>query len=119
MHVMEQGDADEASLLSIAKHVGDALNKHYPNHPWVVGFQGGAIVVRHLVIAAEVERVIGKGGFSSLLPKDKLGTPKEITRSAVEFGGQLLETFGLKRGAWHGEPPIVPGWNRGKHKDFH
>ena len=119
MHVMEQGDPEEASQLEVAKQVGDALNRAYPNHPWIVGFQGGGIVVRHLVIAAEVAVAIGKEGFSSLLPLDRLGTPKEINASAVEFGGQLLETFSLKRGAWDGELPIVPGWARGKQKDFH
>jgi hypothetical protein len=119
MTVMERGDPEEASQLVLAQNVGDALNKAYPNHPWVIGFQGGGIVVRHLVIAAEVERVIGKGGFASLLPKEKLGTPKEVMKTAVEFGGQLLETFGMKRGAWHGEQPIVPGWKRGQQKDFH
>ena len=119
-HVMERGEPEEASELAIAIAVGEALNSEYPNHPWVVGFQGGGIVVRHLIIAAEVEKVIGKGGFSSLLPKDRLGTPKEIRSSAIEFGGQLLETFGMKRGAWDGdEQPIVPGWHRGKQKDFH
>jgi hypothetical protein len=119
MIVMEPGDPEEASQLQIALAVGEALNDAYPNHPWVVGFQGGGIVVRHLVIAAEVERVIGRGGFSSLLPRDKLGTPKEIKRAAIEFGGQLLETFGLDRGPWQGEPPTVPVWHRGKSKDFH
>jgi len=120
MHVMEQGEPEEASQLAIALAVGEALNEAYPNHPWVVGFQGGGIVIRHLIIAAEVEKVIGKGGFSSLLPKDKLGTAKQIRRSAIEFGGQLLESFALPRGAWDGEcQPIVPAWQHGKHKDFH
>lgn len=120
MHVMEHGDPEEASELAIAIAVGEALNDEYPNHPWVVGFQGGGIVVRHLIIAAEVEKVIGRGGFSSLLPRDKLGTPVEIRRSAIEFGGQLLETFGMPRGPWDGEcQPVVPVWERGKQKDFH
>lgn len=119
MIVMDPGDPEEASELEIAVAVGEALNDAYPNHPWVVCFQGGAIVVRHLVIAAEVERVIGKGGFSSMLPRDKLGTPSEIKRSAIEFGGQLLEAFSMARGPWDGEQPIVPVWERGKSKDFH
>ena len=120
MHIMERGHPEEASELAVAVQVGEALNSAYPNHPWVVGFQGGGIVVRHLIIAAEVERLIGQGGFSSLLPKDKLGTPNEIRKSAIEFGGQLLETFGMKRGAWDGESqPVLPGWEKGKKKDFH
>jgi len=41
MHVMEQGDLEELSQLELAKQVGEALNKHYPDHPWIIGFQGG------------------------------------------------------------------------------
>ena len=119
MEIIERGEPQEASQMQIALAVGAALNAAYPNHPWLVGFQGGGIVVRHMAIAAAVERVIGKSGFASLLPADKLGTPHEIRRSAIEFGGQLLEAFGLRRGAWHGEDPIVPNWRRGKQRDFH
>ena len=106
--VIEQGDPEELTQLELAQKVGDALNKAYPNHPWVIGFQGGGIVVRHLAIAGAVAQEIGREGFSSLLPKNKLGTPDEVRASAIRFGGELLEAFGLKRGAWQGEPPTVP-----------
>ena len=108
MHIMERGDPEERSHMELALEVGRALNEHYPNHPWIVGFQSGGIVIRHLVIAGAVAETIGREGFASLLPKDKLGTPKEVHRSAVEFGGQMLELFGMPRGAWHGKQPIVP-----------
>lgn len=118
--VIESGDADEASDLELAKQIGAELNKAYPSHPWLVGFQGRGLVIRHLSIASEVMRVIGREGFSSLLPRDKLGTPKQIMHTAVEFGGMLLEAFGLRRGAWDGTPPTVPAsWARRKYKDFH
>lgn len=120
MKILEAGDADEASDMQLALQVGEALNRAYPHHPWTVGFQGRGLVIRHLSIASEVMRVIGREGFSSLLPREKLGTPKEITHTAVEFGGQLLEAFGLKRGAWDGSIPIVPrAWTHRKEKDFH
>ena len=119
MRILEKGDAAERSQMELAMDVGKALMEHYPNHPWGVGFQGGGIVIRHLVIAGAVAEEIGREGFASLLPKDKLGTPKEVQRSAVEFGGQLLEAFGLKRGAWHGELPIVPvSWRFRQEKGF-
>jgi len=118
MHIMEQGDPEERSQMELALEVGKALNQHYPNHPWIVGFQGGGIVVRHLVIAGAVAEELGREGFASLLPRNKLGTPKEVQRSAVEFGGQLLEAFGLKRGAWTGEPAIVPASWRYRQESF-
>ena len=112
IHV-EAGDVDEVSDMELAKAVGDTLCKCYPNHPWLVSFQGRAIVVRHLAIASEVARVIGREGFSAMLPKDQLGTPKAIAHTAMLFGGQLLEAFGLKRGAWDGTAPTVPAtWKR-------
>jgi hypothetical protein len=111
--VIEQGDPDEQSDMQIAKWVGAALQRHYPDHPWVVCVQGRAIIVRHLAIAAEVAARIHREGFGSVLPKDKLGTPKEIVRSAVRFGGELLEAFQLPRGKWDGRDPICPpAWTR-------
>ena len=112
-------DAKELSDVRVAQQVGDALCKHYPNHPWIVGIQGGGLVLRHLSIAAEVYRMIGKEGFASLLPRNKLGTADEISKTAVRFGGELLEAFGLRRGAWDGTLPIVPdAWRRGKTGGF-
>lgn len=112
-------DARELSDVETAKQVGDALCKHYPNHPWIVSIQGGGLVIRHLSIAAEVYRMIGREGFASLLPRTKLGTPTEVAKTAVRFGGELLEAFGLKRGAWDGTLPVVPAaWAKGKQGQF-
>jgi hypothetical protein len=119
LKVIEQGDADEASDRDLALQIGEALNKAYPDHPWTVGFQGRNLVIRHLSIASEVHRVIGQDGFASLLPRNKLGTPKEVAQSAIEFGGELLEAFGLKRGKWDGTLPIVPASWVYKQQSFH
>jgi hypothetical protein len=119
MQILERGDDDEASDLSLALAVGEALNKQYPNHPWLVGFQGRALVIRHLGIASEVARVLGREGFASLLPREKLGTHQEVVATAMRYGGELLEAFGLKRGEWDGTPPIVPkAWRFKQDKHF-
>lgn len=119
IRVIEQGDADEASDQTLAMDIGEILEKHYPNHPWIVGFQGRALVLRHLAIASEVSRVIGRDGFASMLPRDKLGTPKEVTHSVVMFAGALLEAFQLPRGAWDGRLPIVPtAWRYKQDRHF-
>ena len=106
--ILERGDPDELSDQELAVRIGQELEKHYPNHPWIIGFQGRGLVLRHLAIASEVARVLGREGFASLLPREKLGTAKEVAHTAVMFGGELLEAFGLPRGAWDGRVPIVP-----------
>lgn len=108
LRVLEQGDEDEASDRDLAIQIGQVLEREYPNHPFIIGFQGRGLVIRHLAIASEMARIIGREGFATLLPREKLGTPKEVTHAAVMFAGELLEAFQLPRGAWDGRPPIVP-----------
>ena len=109
MHIIDQGNVDEVSGMAIAVAVGEALNKAYPDHPWLVGFQGGHIVVKHLAIEDAVHEAIGKRGFSCALPYDRMTTHEQVRTSAIRMGGQLLEQFKLPRGKWDGRDPIVPG----------
>lgn len=106
--ILERGDPDELSDQELAVRIGQELEKHYPNHPWIIGFQGRGLVLRHLAIASEVARVLGREGFASLLPREKLGTAKEVTHTSVMFAGEMLEAFQLPRGAWDGRVPVVP-----------
>ena len=110
MQILDVGNADEVSAMALAVAVGEALNKAYPDHPWLVDFQGGHIVVKHLAIEDAVHAAIGKRGFSCALPYDRLSTHQQVTTSAIRMGGQLLEQFHLPRGAWDGRDPIVPGY---------
>lgn len=108
IELLEQGTKEEQSDQDLAFKIGAALNKFYPNHPWVVSFQGGALIIRHLSIAHAMFMQIGRDGFGAVMDRTKLNTPKEITKSAIEFGGALLENFNLPRGAWDGRMPTVP-----------
>lgn len=108
MKIIEKGTPEEQSQLVIALQVGQALEREYPNHPWIVAFQGGALMIRHMAIADEWKMATGKEGMCFLLPEDKMGTPAEITHSAIHAGGAMLEAFGLKRGAWNGDRPQAP-----------
>lgn len=118
LRVLEFGDADEVSDMETALQIGAILQREYPSHPWVVGFQGRGLVIRHLAIASEVARVIGREGFSTLLPREKLGTPKDLAHTVTLFAGQLLEAFGLPRGPWDGRLPIVPNWKPRQENKF-
>ena len=108
LHI-EAGDADETRDLELAKAISEALAAAYPSHYWLVSFAGHNLIVRHLMIANVVTLRTGFEGFASLLPRNKIGTVHEACKTAVKFGGALLETFGLKRGAWDGvEMPVIP-----------
>lgn len=109
--VIEFGDADEVSDMELAMRIGEILQQEYPSHPWVVSFAGRGLILRHLAIASEVSRVIGRDGFASLLPRENLGTAKEVRQTVKKFAGELLEAFSLPRGPWDGRLPVVPDFS--------
>lgn len=119
IRIVEPGDADESLDLQKAKEVAVTLERHYPNHPWLVSFQGRALVVRHLAISDLVRNALGRDGFGFVLKHLTAYSASDLARNAVNAGGQMLEAFGLKRGAWKGEEPQVPaGWKRKQPKSF-
>ena len=104
---IEPGDPDEAADLAKALEIGKILERHYPNHPWVISFQSHALIIRHLPIANAVTMATGKEGFGSVLPPNMV-TAKNLNDEVVRFAGSMLEAFSLPRGAWDGRDPIVP-----------
>ena len=116
MEIIEHGEAKEWSDRDLAIEIGQVLDRKYPNKPWLVGFQGGGLVIRHVAIASEVSRVFGREGFATLLPREQLGTPTELSHTVMIFAGELLEAFGLPRGPWDGRPPVVPAYMLGEVK---
>ena len=119
MKFIEVGDPEESSYLQLAVEIWNQLNKAYPNHPWLVSFQGGAMIVKHTVINAAVAAFLKRDGFGFLMPKEKLGSHKEVVKSAVTAGGAMLELFGYRRGAWDGSDPVIPSdWVPKQQKGF-
>jgi hypothetical protein len=96
--LMEEGDPEEASDMAIAHQVARVLNQHYPDHLWQIQVQGGGLVLRHHSISMVAAAFLKREGFSYLMPRDKMGTPKQIEHSAIMAGGNMLELFGLPRG---------------------
>jgi hypothetical protein len=107
IEVLEKGNPEEQSDMMIAQDIGTILNRVYANHPWVIAVQSEGIIIRHLAIAHAVHRQLGRDGFASLLPRDKM-EPKQLRMTVLRFAGELLEAFGLPRGAWDGRDPVVP-----------
>lgn len=95
---MEEGRPEEQADMAIARQVAAALNRHYPDHLWHIQVQGGGLVLRHHAISVVASAFLRREGFGFLMPRNKMGTPDEITQSAVMAGGAMLELFGLPRG---------------------
>jgi len=95
---MEEGNAEESSDMAIARQIGHALNKHYPDYLWQISVQGGGLVLRNASISMVASAFLRREGFAYLMPREKMGTPKEIEESAVRAGGAMLELFSLPRG---------------------
>lgn len=116
---VEAGNPDEQTDMTRAEWVLAALCDHYPHHPWTVSVQGRGLIVRHMMISGVAAEALGKDGFSYLLPRDKMGTPGEVAQSAMRAGGEMLELFGLRRGAADGTMPQVPKhWKRKQTRQF-
>lgn len=106
--VMEGGNLQEQTDMAIAKQVSAALNRHYPDHLWIVSVQGGGLVLRHSAISMVAAAFLRREGFAYLMPREKMGTPKQIVTSAVAAGGSMLELFGIPRGkAEHPTPEMM------------
>src|SRR5690242_7008941 len=87
------------------------LNEHYPNHPWHVQFQGGALIVKHALIDAYVTTYLKRQGFGFLMPKDKVmsNRRRDLVQGAILAGGAMLGLFGMRRARWDGEEqPVIP-----------
>lgn len=113
IRLIEPGDADESLDLQKAKEVAQILERTYSSHPWLISFQGRALVVRHLAISDLVRNELGRDGFGFVLKHLESYSSSDLAKNAITAGGQMLEAFGLPRAAWKGEGPIVPaGWKR-------
>jgi hypothetical protein len=106
--ILERGDPDEAHDLAQAQEVLQVLCDHYPLHFWQVHFQGRVLVVRHGLISDAVRRELGRDGIGFLIKHADSFSARDLHDKAVRAGGELLEMFGFKRGAWDGQMPVIP-----------
>jgi hypothetical protein len=116
-HIIERGDPDEVLDLAKAQEVGETLMREYPNHPWLISFQGKVLVVRHAAINNLMNLQLGVDGFGAVIKHLDSHSAADLAKSAREMGGRMLELFGLPRAPWDGRDPIVPpGWKKGQRK---
>ncbi len=106
--ILERGDANEALDLAKAQEVLNTLCQHYPMHLWQVSFQGRVLVVRHGLISALVRAQLSRDGFGCVIKHADSFSASDLAKKAVMAGGEMLEIFGWKRGAWDGTDPVIP-----------
>lgn len=91
---LEDSAAKEADLASLCGRIGALLTNHYPGHFWMVGHQGGSIVVRNAYIG---------GDYGFYIHPDHSYSASDLDKKAVMFAGELLERARMKRGKASGE----------------
>lgn len=89
------GMENEVLACEKAREVGEALSGAYPDHLWMVGWQGGVLIVKNMAISTMYGMVIKYIGADQK-------TAKELKKEAIKHGGELLERAGMKRGKWDG-----------------
>lgn len=86
-----RGMADQDVCIA----VGEDLQRHYPDYPWMVGCNHEAGTV---AIDLAVEKPPGLERYGFLLHLDTvLGAGGQ--QAVMRAGGEILERFGLQRGA--------------------
>lgn len=87
---------NDAADIDLCRKVSEILNRHYPKHLWMVGadHKSGMIYVE-----LPYETAIRAFPFGFALHIGKLGNAKTMKKKVMSAGGELLERFGLKRGA--------------------
>ncbi len=119
MNVIEKGDADEILDMEKAIEVGQTLDAHYPEHPWMVTFQGGVLTVRHKFINEVLEKELGRSGFCFCIKHRNSFSASDLAQSAMLAGGQMLEAFQMPRGKFTPDRmPVVPSHWKWKETAF-
>lgn len=79
-----------------AKHIGDVLARHYPGHAWMVHVDGkqGIAIVRNQML---------NGQWGYVIRLTDIISASDLDRVAMLAGGEILERFKLRRGAFDGE----------------
>jgi len=104
------GVLDEVWDAEMARRAADILGREYPGHPWVVGYQGQALHVRHSEIDAYIAplmRQYAKGLCYTVKHQDT-DDPKVFRQMVLEAGGKMLEAFNIPRTKWIGVEPTFP-----------
>lgn len=95
-HLHAYGET-QAADIALCKTVSDMLNKHYPNHPWLIGCNHEA---GDLYIQLQYPSRIGKlARHGYRIHMDSALNHDVLKQKVMRGGGELLERWGLERNA--------------------
>lgn len=79
-----------------AKQVAERLHALYPGHMWAVHCQWaqGILTIRNLALPAQ---------YGYIVKILEVWSASELMRQAMTAGGEILERYRLRRGAFHGD----------------
>lgn len=83
-----------ANEMLMAKTVAEKLHSVYPGHLWAVDVQGSVINIRDLLTD-------GRWGVTLHIPA--VYSISSLEKQVVMLGGELLERFNQRRGAYNAE----------------
>ena len=86
-------DKIDIANQTIAKHVAETLNKHYPGHMWLVHAD-----ILQGICSVRNQRLSSNMGFMIHLDDLSVDT---TDKTIISAGGELLERFRLSRGSFN------------------
>lgn len=105
INIYANDDANQAKIeMWIAKNVGEALVKHYPNRQWGVDVDipGSMVVIMCPSLCMDK-------GYHVAMTDDR--TIQDLQARAVHAGGEILERYGISRSRKF-DPDIIESMDR-------
>lgn len=93
-HIHAYGES-EAADIGLCSQVSEILNKHYLNHPWLIGCNHETGVFHIKLLYPDKRGMIGHLGI--MLHIKKQGNHDILARNVMRAGGELLERYNLSR----------------------
>ena len=85
----------DAADEELCRKVSEILNRHYPDHLWMVGADHHAGLI---YVELPYDTLIHVYNLGFKLHINKLGNAKSMQKKVMKAGGELLERYKLKRG---------------------
>lgn len=95
-HVHAYGES-QAADISLCSQVSEILNKHYLNHPWLIGCNHETGVFSIKLLYPNHVGMIGNYGVLLHLRKSA-ANHDVLQKNVMRAGGELLERWGMDRG---------------------